>query len=459
MPLTLRIQSYRNQPMPTPMVKRFDASGGSLGRTPENDLVLNDPSKYISRAHAKVSFRDGAYFLADTGSNPSMVNQRPLGNGREVRLAHGDLLTIGDYVIEVAVEADSLSPASAAANAALPPLPEPKPKQVPPLFQPPVSPAAQAAPSAGHLPQQHDPLATASILGGGVGIDQPVVRSGADPLGLNLFGSVAPDPQAHIIRGAESDHISPEVQAFPGAQNVAASPMAIPDDYDPLADYRPVTPSAPAARPAAPAAPGAPAGAQDGAVLQALLKGMGLSGVPMNRPATEVAETVGAMLREAVTGTMAVLVARSMTKRESRIEMTMIASQANNPLKFFPDAQSALKQMLTNELSGYMPPVKSIGSAFDDLKAHELAVIAGMRAALAGVLQRFDPAMIEEKLKASSVMDMMLATNRKARMWDHVVELYEEISREADDDFQRLFGDTFSAAYEEQINRLRRSGK
>ncbi|HEV2609617.1 MAG TPA: type VI secretion system-associated FHA domain protein TagH [Noviherbaspirillum sp.] len=458
MPLTLRIQSYRSQPMSAPMVKRFDASGGSVGRTPENDLVLNDPSKYISRAHAKVAFRDGAYYLADTGSNPSMVNQRPLGNGREVKLAHGDLLTIGDYVIEVVVEAESISPASAAVKTALPPLPEPKPKPVPPLFQPPVPPAAQARPSAGHFPHQHDPLSTASILGG-VGIDQPAVRSGADPLGLNLFGSIAPDPQAHIIRGAESDHVSPEVQAFPAAQNVAASPMAIPDDYDPLADYRPAAPPATVARPAAPTTPSAPTGAQDSAVLQALLKGMGLSGVPMNRPATEVAETVGAMLREAVTGTMAVLVARSMTKRESRIEMTMIASQANNPLKFFPDAQSALKQMLTNELSGYMPPVKSIGSAFDDLKAHELAVIAGMRAALAGVLQRFDPAMIEEKLKASSVMDMMLATNRKAKMWDHIVELYEDISREADDDFQRLFGDTFSAAYEEQINRLRRSGK
>ena len=458
MPLTLRIQSYRNQPMPTPLFKRFDTSGGSLGRTPENDLVLNDPSKYISRAHAKVAFRDGAFYLADTGSNPSMVNQRPLGNGREVKLAHGDLLTIGDYVIEVIFDPESASPASAVLKAALPPLPEPKPKPVPPLFQPPGPSTGQVAQSATRIPHQHDPLAAASILGGVAGIDQPAVQGGTDPLGLNLFGGVAPDPQAHIVRGAESDHISPEIQAFPTAQNIAASSTAIPDDYDPLADYRPATPPA-AARAGSPNPPVASVGAQDGAVLQALLKGMGLSGVPMNRPATEVAETVGAMLREAVAGTMAVLVARSMTKRESRIEMTMIASQANNPLKFFPDAQSALKQMLTNELSGYMPPVKSIGSAFDDLKAHELAVIAGMRAALAGVLQRFDPAMIEEKLKASSVMDMMLATNRKSKMWDHLVELYEEISREADDDFQRLFGDTFSAAYEEQINRLRRSGK
>eukprot|EP01034_Spumella_vulgaris_P041174 gene41174-50968_t len=161
------------------------------------------------------------------------------------------------------------------------------------------------------------------------------------------------------------------------------------------------------------------------------------------------------MLREATSGTMAVLMARAMTKRESRLEMTVLGAQANNPLKFFPDAESALSQMLTNAMSGYMPPVKSIGSAFEDLKAHELAVIAGMRAALDGVLARFNPALIEAK-EPEGVMDKMMATTRKARMWERMVELYDDILREADDDFQHLFGENFSAAYEDQIGRLHR---
>jgi len=150
-----------------------------------------------------------------------------------------------------------------------------------------------------------------------------------------------------------------------------------------------------------------------------------------------------------------VLMARAMTKRESRLEMTVLGAQANNPLKFFPDAESALSQMLTNALSGYMPPVKSIGSAFEDLKAHELAVIAGMRAALDGVLARFNPALIEAK-EPEGVMDKMMATTRKARLWDRMVALHEDILREADDDFQHLFGEKFSAAYEDQIGRLHR---
>lgn len=194
---------------------------------------------------------------------------------------------------------------------------------------------------------------------------------------------------------------------------------------------------------------------QGDAVLQALLRGMGLSALQLNRGSVETAELAGAMLREAISGTMAVLMARAMTKRESRLDMTVLGAQANNPLKFFPDAESALAQMLTNAMSGYMPPVKAIGSAYDDLKAHELAVIAGMRAALKGVMARFDPAQIEAQ-EPEGVMDKMMVAARKARMWDNMKALYDDIVREADDDFQHLFGEKFSAAYEDQIGRLHR---
>ena len=52
------------------------------------------------------------------------------------------------------------------------------------------------------------------------------------------------------------------------------------------------------------------------------------------------------------------------------------------------------------------------------------------------------------------MMDKVLTANRKARMWDKMVELYDDIAREAEDDFQHLFGEKFSAAYEDQIGRL-----
>jgi len=78
-----------------------------------------------------------------------------------------------------------------------------------------------------------------------------------------------------------------------------------------------------------------------------------------------------------------------------------------------------------------------------------------MRAALEGVLQKFDPAQLERRLTQSSVLDSLLPMNRKARLWDLFAELYGEISKEAEDDFHNLFGREFLRAYHAQIEKLR----
>lgn len=480
MSLTLRIQSYRKQPPAQPVERRFDQLGGTIGRAAGNDLELPDPGKYISRNHSKIDYIDGRYVLMDLGSNPSWINDRPVGTGKSANLEHGDRLLIGDYVLQVEVDQ---------ADGAPPPVPVFSPETSDALpFQ--AQPAAPPSPHDGPaFDELHDALASARILDATGGFDPFAAPSPDDPLGLNIVHrSAAPaapsTPAQPMFRGSEPDHAPPQFIPMPAAQvpvSVAAPPpaappapaMLIPDDYDPLADFLPPRVQPPAAVPAFASAPAAspgwpqaaptpqhvapPAAAGQGgdlAILHAMLRGLGLPNLVPTKPPQETAELVGAMLREAVAGTMAVLLARAMTKRESRLEMTVLGAQANNPLKFFPDAESALSQMLTNAMSGYMPPVKSIGSAFEDLKAHELAVIAGMRAALAGVLDRFNPAQIEASIEGGGVIDKMLSANRKARMWDAMVALYDDIQREAQDDFQHLFGDKFSAAYEDQIGRL-----
>lgn len=510
MSISLRVLSYRNEPMPETILKRFDQLGGSIGRAVGNGLILEDPSKYISRTHARIEFSGGSYVLMDLGSNPSVINDRPLGNGRQMALNHGDSLVIGDYQLSVAISPDVMASEF-----------QRSPLQDAPVVQP-------TTPS--DMGMENDSLSGAKILDFGGGVNDFGQNGNFDPLGVNMFAPqvVIPDtftpdspsrPAIPAFRGAESDHISPESQSFnfnsaPNSAPIAptfssGASMAIPDDYDPLADYLPprinaqVSPAAQAviepqfvqqsippqtqavipemnfapmeavglsnsAMPetsqpisvghppvAAQASLKASPSVSNNEVMQAFLRGLGLPDLEINRPPLEVAELIGGMLREATSGTMGVLMARTMTKRESRLEMTMIATKSNNPLKFFPDADSALSQMLSNSMAGYMSPIRSFGNAFDDLKAHEIAVLAGMRAALAGVLQRFDPVEIEGRLKVPTVMDKMLAANRKAKMWDGLVELYEKMSREADDDFQRLFGEQFAVAYEEQIQRLR----
>ncbi|WP_338763075.1 type VI secretion system-associated FHA domain protein TagH [Massilia sp. METH4] len=548
MPIILNVQAYRGVAPEPPLARRFERGGGVVGRGAGSDLVLDDPTKYISRAHARVELRDGGWFLVALGSNPTLVNGQPLGDACEIRLAGGERIDIGDYTLAAALEPEvSLAPPR------LEPVPAVQPVPAPAAAVPSFSPGG-------------DSLAEASILhlGGSfaAGFDP-----GADPLGLNL-APAAPRAPGPAYRGAESDHAPPEQAAFVLPPAAARPAPAIPDDYDPLADLlpppawprpapahagppavarhpmaqepaapqpvaaqplaaQPVAPQPVAAQPLAPqplaaqppaarqvrpeppvplpvvpqpappkapvqerpvpepgqapdghtvlrpqagpkpfavpasapastAAPALPA--DDSRVLQALLRGLRLPELHSRLAPEELAELAGAMLREATAGTIGALMARALTKRESRVEMTMMAPQANNPLKFFPDAATALAHMLQGPVPGYVAPERAFAGAFVDLRAHELAVMAGTRAALAGVLRRFDPKAIEDRLQEPGMLDRVFTSGRKTKLWDRMVELYDQMALEADEDFQRLFGAAFAVAYEEQVRRLKEAG-
>jgi FHA domain-containing protein len=155
-------------------------------------------------------------------------------------------------------------------------------------------------------------------------------------------------------------------------------------------------------------------------------------------------------------GTVELLVARAALKREMRAEMTMIVARENNPLKFSPTVDAALQHLFGPPVPGFMPPAAAVRDAFDDLRAHQLGVMAGMRAALDGVLQRFDPQQLEGKLTRRSAIDSLIPSTRKAKLWDAFNELFAQLQTEAQDDFDELFGKAFLKAYEDQLDRLHR---
>ena len=133
----------------------------------------------------------------------------------------------------------------------------------------------------------------------------------------------------------------------------------------------------------------------------------------------------------------------------------MIVTRENNPLKFSPSAEVALGHLLSPPARGFMESDKAMRDAYDDLRAHQFGFLAGMRAALEGILKRFDPAILEGKLtQKKSMLSSLIASKRKAQMWDVFTELYSQISSEASDDFHELFGKEFLRAYNEHIEQL-----
>jgi type VI secretion system FHA domain protein len=106
---------------------------------------------------------------------------------------------------------------------------------------------------------------------------------------------------------------------------------------------------------------------------------------------------------------------------------------------------------------GFLRADEAMRDAYRDLRAHELAVMAGMRSALAGLLQRFDPKALESRITGKSGLGMLLAGGRRAQLWEAYQELFGQLSAEAEDDFHQVFGRAFLQAYEDQLDRLNNS--
>jgi FHA domain-containing protein len=192
------------------------------------------------------------------------------------------------------------------------------------------------------------------------------------------------------------------------------------------------------------------------ALVSAFLQGAGIAN--LNLPSGMTPQTMhmlGEVLRETVQAMLDLLLARAMLKRELRAEVTMIVARENNPLKFSPNVETALGHLLAPQ-RGYMQPLEAVKDACNDLRSNQFAFMAGMRAALAGVLKRFNPEQLEKRLKQKSMIESLLPGSRKAKMWDLFSDLYQDVSKEAEDDFHELFGREFLRAYEAQVAKLAR---
>lgn len=472
MALTLRVSSYQGDAMGTDGTRVFQA-GGSIGRTRENDWVLPDPERFVSGRHAVIALEQGKYVLVDCSTNGTIVNGREMPRGGRVELRTGDLLTIGNYEVQVSVDSADLD-----------------------FMQPQVSSPA---------PMQANP-ADAMSFDSGFGHEGSV-----DP--LDFFADPAEPVQAPAPQwnpgGAESDHAPAHSEFFappqafrdpsPPPGPAEAIPDTIPENWDDTSFSKPVvaptpvppTPAPPAPRPPSmpdvftqtvvPPLPGAPefqmpestpaaafqasassppafqgtasppsVGGEHRTDLNALLRAAGID--PANAD-EETLASLGEILRVVVEGVMEVLHSRAAIKNQFRVPTTTLKPVENNPLKFSPNADDALFNLFSRRSQSFKAPGDAFREAFDDLKAHQIAMMAGMRAAFGALLGRFDPDQLQESfdrgLKRSALLDVI----NRTKYWDLYREMYADLGND-DATFRRLFGDEFAQAYEEQMQRL-----
>ncbi len=190
--------------------------------------------------------------------------------------------------------------------------------------------------------------------------------------------------------------------------------------------------------------------------IQKLLAGMGIMDESARRTIAEHVspEKIGQLFRILLQGSMDVLRTRTEIKSEMRMDVTTIRPIQNNPVKFSVNVDDALLKLLMPQGASFMKPELALAEAFDDIKAHQVAVIAGVQASLKLVMKRFDPDKLVERLQKQNRILANIPIQRQARLWGLFEELYSTIEEEAADDFQRLFGLEFSRAYEKQIEQL-----
>lgn len=279
------------------------------------------------------------------------------------------------------------------------------------------------------------------------GRPEPAPRPGPDPA---LRRPQSPGPGAAPEGPPVAEPIPESLGAPPVAGETVLEPP--PPEAVPRPSPRPA-PRTPTPTPIQGPAPQA-AGDEVERMVAAFFEGLGIDPIALSSEQSEaLLRQVGRLMRILTQGTIELLQTRSELKSEFRLSTTMIGGRAEyNPLKHFPDARTVLKQFFIDPSPGSMGAEAAFTEGLKDIKQHEFAVLAGMRAAFDRLLQRLAPEEVEAEFRARGKQKPLLPFGN--RTWDFYRAFYADFKAKAADDFDGIFGKDFVRAYEEQVSRL-----
>jgi type VI secretion system FHA domain protein len=444
--LTLEITGPREGTPWAESRKVFHATGGTIGRLPDNDWVLPDP--YVSSRHARIRYANGVFHIEDTSTNGVFVNspENRLTRGQPYALKSGDRIFIEPYEIQASIAAEPgqrIDDPFAVESPFERSMPPPVSSHLSPL---PANPLVSGS-------DEVDPLRA-------LGFDASPAQSPRVPRAADLAGS-----------SLLSEHYQPPAAPVPAP---ARSAGPIPADYDPLrADSQPSLPVAPArpeksqveSRPVdapgpAPHVPvrggaGRPparSSAGEASSERSLAGVLAGAGVDSSIVTPELAQSFGEILRVVVAGVIDVLQARQRLKDEFRMRVTTFKASQNNPLKFSANVDDALYNLLVKRNAAFLGPVEAFEDAFDDVRNHQMAMLAGVRVAFESILAKFHPDRLQEEFDRQARGSLVPG---KLRYWEQYRDRFNDMVSDADASFRELFGDEFAKAYEEQLERLK----
>lgn len=368
--------------------KTFGPAGGVIGRGEGCDWVIPDRRRVLSKRHASVSFREGAYFLTDTSGNGTThrASGVRLSKGEPVRVQDGDAYIMGD--VELLAR---LVPGD-------------------------VGSAAEAGPS--------------------TSMDNLI----PDDAFLDLDPLKALDRQEHAFRDID-ELISPAV-ASPDA--LGRSDYARIDMESLLLPELVEAPGEPGPEPA----PSINAADHPGEALwRRFGTALGLELESLDSKAREaLAIRAALLLKQCVHGLQQSLCTQSELKSELRLSHSSRHDEQQNPLKNTDDTLLALKRLLLPDTPSLLPADQAIARAYHDLQAHQVALLSASRATLRATLEHFSPRQLMLRLEREH--KPLIRTS--GHYWRAYGRYHQGLCQD-DDWTERVLARDFSRAYEEQV--------
>jgi type VI secretion system protein ImpI len=265
------------------------------------------------------------------------------------------------------------------------------------------------------------------------------------------------------VWGADEPAAGAARPAEPAPGDVWDAPAAaIPPAPPPAEDPQPRLPPAempasspPPARPAPAPEPAASAGARASSD-EFVRRFAAAAGIPPDLLAGQdpalVAQRLGELMRGIAGDMMQLLSARNEARRLARsAHQTTIQALDNNPLKFSPSPDEALRIMFGPRTESYLDAARAFAGGFADLKTHQVRTYSAMQAAVRMLAEDLDPASIEKTTPAEGGLSSMIGS-RRARLWDAYVTIWEAKTKRHDDGlvdvFMLYFADCYNRALE-----------
>jgi type VI secretion system FHA domain protein len=419
MALRLRVISEHRHRMGEKSTFVFGVSGGSIGRSSENDWVLPDDMRYVSGRHARIVYHKGRYLLQDTSSNGTYVNdhEKPLGGQNPHELKTGDVLRFGEYHVQVQI--DSANDFSLDDS------------------------ALYAKPSGATSTRRRAPPGD---LGASLRLENLLEASNdlsSDELKpVNAFGQAvsARTRALHQTQDLPKEATTApelEVDSEAVARRIARLAKAAAKQQQALQQSSPPTVPAPA-----PAPPAATPAQDNMAGLQAFCRGAGIG--PETLPVDAHARMLhlaGQLLRESLSG----LKASSRGQKEQRDQLRVAYEKPRGDL--LPSLERHSVEELIQELlkahdSRRFDAVNWLRESFAANRHHDDALVRAMFAAFIDFIGRLDPRDLATRFERSP-------RRKTLGNWELYGEFYRSLCETPPGTLPHIFIETFAQCYEQ----------